>query len=126
MHCIVTWRKQGCQANSGTTKFGEICPRDRLREQPPKYVVQESGREWVPSGRVVFLEMHCLLFGEAGAVAPYCMVARTNALACCAVLLMAVDHYIDGFIAAYLKRDGTVVDDLKLREACPPCALPGG
>ena len=82
--------------------------------------VREPGREWVPARRVVFLEMHCLLFRDAGAAAAHFMVARTIALACCAVVL-AVNHYIDDLVATYLDINKTAVEDLKqfVKQALP-------
>ena len=47
------------------------------------------------------------------AVLACCMVAQTIAVACCAVHLMAADHYLDDFIAAYRDMDWTAVEDLK-------------
>jgi hypothetical protein len=67
----------------------------------------------VPKGELVWLEMSRLLFGEAAAVAAYCLVARTIAIICCKVLLLPTDHYIDDFVGIYRLTDDTAVSDLK-------------
>ena len=58
------------------------------------------GQRYVPAGEVVYLEMHRLLFGEAGAVRAYCCVARTIAVAIAKVLGLPVGHHIDDFAAS--------------------------
>ena len=52
---------------------------------------------YVPAGEVVYLEMHRLLFGEAGDVVAYCCVARTAAVVIAKVLGLPAGHYIDDF-----------------------------
>ena len=44
-----------------------------------------------------FLEMHRLLFGEAGAVASYCGISRLLTVAITSVLALPVAAYIDDF-----------------------------
>ena len=55
--------------------------------------------------------MHRLLFGEAGAVAAYCLVVRTVALAICKALGLPTSNYIDDFSTNYLLADRQGVDD---------------
>ena len=71
------------------------------------------GEEWVEAGRVVYLEMHRLLFGEAGSVPAYCRVARTIAVTCCKVLGMPCGHFLDSNVAPYRLEDLQVVHVLR-------------
>ena len=71
------------------------------------------GGEWVEEGRVVYLEMFRLLFGEAGSVPAYCLVARTIAVICCKVLGMPCDHFYDDNVAPYRLDDQLAVHDLR-------------
>lgn len=56
----------------------------------------------MPDGHVVYLELFRLLFGEAGAVAAYCLVARTAALCCNLAIGVPTNHYVDDFITISL------------------------
>ena len=79
----------------------------------PGGVVRVAGEQHhVPSGCVVSLEAWHLLFGEGGAVAGYCLPARTVAAIIAKVLRLPPGHYIDNFIAALLAADDTAVTDL--------------
>ena len=80
---------------------------------PGAFLDTPAGRHWIPEGDVVYLELWRLLFGAAGAVAAYCLVARTIALCRCAVLLVPTNHYVDDFLSVYKLADESVVDDLK-------------
>ena len=80
---------------------------------PGGVIVQDGVETFVEAGRIIFLEMFRLLFGEAAAVAAYCLVARTIALLCCKVLDIPVGHYIDNFGAVYALLDRTAADDLR-------------
>ena len=60
----------------------------------------------------MYLEAFRLLFGEAGAVAAYCLTARMVAIIIAKVLRLPPGHYIDDFIAVLLAADSTAVDDL--------------
>ena len=71
------------------------------------------GGEWVEGGRLVYLEMHQLLFGQAGSMPAYCLVARTTAVICCKVLGMPCDHFMDDNVAPYRLDDLQAVHDLK-------------
>ena len=65
--------------------------------------------EWVEAGTVVFLEMHGLLFWEAGLVGAYCLVATTIAV----VLDLPCDHLMDNNVTPYRLDDQQAVHDLR-------------
>ena len=68
-------------------------------------------RHHLPAGQAVYFEAWCLLFGEGGAVAGYCLPARTVATIVAKVLRLPPGRYIDDFIAALLAKDVTAVAD---------------
>ena len=71
-----------------------------------------GGQAYVPAGEVVYLEMHRLLFGKAGAIATYCCVACIVAVIIAKVPGRPVGHYTDNFVAIFWLEDGSLPDNL--------------
>ena len=67
---------------------------------------------FVPAGNLVYLEMWCLLFGEAGSVPGYCCVARVNVVVLCKVLALANVAYMDDYGAVYWTVDERLAPDV--------------
>ena len=106
--CVVFDHDQAYRRVKRSDRFRCIVP----VVSPGGSVIVRGDQVHVPSSRIVYHMVWRLLFGEAGAVAGYCVAARTVAAVIAKVLRLPPGHYIDNFIAVLMEEDHTAVDDL--------------